>query len=184
VFGRLFRRDPASDRIATALYGAIVAQARNPAIYAGFGVADTVDGRFEMVVLHAVLVLERLRTAGAAGNSIGQEVFDLYCLDMDRSLRELGVGDLGVPKRMKAMTERFYGRAAAYRAGLVNGDSAGLTEALARNVFGRPNGGAALLAAYARACFLSLAATEDAELGEGRARFADPADFVAREAVT
>jgi cytochrome b pre-mRNA-processing protein 3 len=125
-----------------------------------------------------------LRTTGAEGSAIGQKVFDLYCLDMDRSLRELGVGDLGVPRRMKAMTERFYGRAAAYRAGMVEGDLAALTEALARNVFGRPDHGAPPLAAYARACFLALAATRYAELREGEARFADPADFVAKEAVT
>ena len=96
MFGRLFRRETGADAIASTLYGAIVAQARNPIFYEELGVPDTVSGRFEMVVLHVVLVLERLED-----KAMGQRIFDLYCKDMDQSLREMGVGDLGVPKRMK-----------------------------------------------------------------------------------
>ena len=144
MFGRLFRRETEADAIASTLYGAIVAQARNPIFYEELGVPDTVSGRFEMVVLHLVLVLERLED-----KDVGQRIFDLYCKDMDSSLRELGVGDLGVPKRMKKMAEAFYGRAAAYRTGLSARDSHGLGTAIARNVFDHAEARARPVAAYA-----------------------------------
>ena len=178
MFGRLFRRDPESEAIASALYGAIVAQARLPALYAGFGVADTVDGRFEMIVLHAILVIDRLRAGGAAEQAVGQRVFDLFCTDMDRSLRELGVGDLGVPKRMRKMTERFYGRAEAYREALGPRDSATLAAAYERNVFNRATPSAGPLAAYALASFDALAADPPGALMTGPPPFADPIAFV------
>ena len=177
MFGRLFRRAPESDTIAIGLYGAIVAQARNPDLYAGLGVADTVDGRFEMVVLHTVLVLERLQGSDQE-KALGQQVFDLYCLDMDRSLREMGVGDFGVPKRMKAMAERFFGRAASYRTYLREGDIVSLSDSLARNVFGSTPVDAGRLAAYALGSHRRTTATPEAELFRGTVQFADPADFV------
>ena len=127
MFARLFRTDRAAEAAAAAAYGAIVAQARAPAFYAALGVPDSVTGRFEMVVLHTVLVIERLRREGEAGSALGQRIFDDFCRDMDQSLRELGFGDLGVPKRMKKMGESFYGRAEAY--GRTLGDRAGLAEA-------------------------------------------------------
>jgi len=174
MFGRLFRRDSEAGAIAATLYGAIVAQARNPLLYRDFGVADTVTGRFEMVVLHVILVLDRLQREGEAEKALGQRVFDLYCTDMDRSLRELGIGDLGVPKRMKKMTEAFYGRAGAYREAFAAGDAQRLGDAIARNVF--PEGAeneARALAAYAFASAGALAATPVAEIGAGRLHFAD-----------
>ena len=133
MFARLFRTDRAAETAAAAADRAVVAQARAPALYAVLGVPDSVTGRFEMVVLHSVLVIERLRREGEAGSALGQRVFDNFVKDMDRSLRELGFGDLGVPKRMKKMGESFYGRAEAY--GRMLADRKGLTEAIARNVF-------------------------------------------------
>jgi cytochrome b pre-mRNA-processing protein 3 len=177
VFARFFRRSSESDAIAAAFYGAIVAQARKLALYAGLGVSDTVDGRFEMIVLHAVLVLDRLQ-GNEAERALAQAIFDLYCIDMDRSLRELGVGDLGVPKRMKKMTERFYGRAVAYRRALAASDTDALADALSRNVFGGPVPDVAPLAAYVAASFEVLAAIPDPTLLSDGPRFADPADFV------
>jgi cytochrome b pre-mRNA-processing protein 3 len=178
LLGRFLRRDPESDAIATSLYGAIVAQARNPVLYADLCVADTVDGRFEMVVLHAVLVIDRLRKGGESEKASAQKVFDLFCTDMDRSLRELGVGDLGVPKRMKQMTERFYGRAQAYRTALEGTDRGDMIDALSRNVFGGAPERAEPLAAYALASFEALAAMPDNLLNGGALAFADPASFV------
>lgn len=172
VFGRLFRRDSEAAAIATALYGAIVAQARDPALYAEYGVADTVDGRFEMVVLHTILVLDRLEEGDARAKQVGQAVFDLYCTDMDRSLRELGIGDLGVPKRMKTMTERFYGRAAAYRPALAAGDPEALREAIERNVFDGPAPGAGRLAAYALHQYAAFKTAPPEALLAGNAAFA------------
>src|SRR5687768_6344310 len=98
----LFSRTPDGDSIAV-LYGAIVAQARAPGFYRFYGVPDTVNGRFEMIVLHAVLVLSRLDAGSGTARSLGQAVFDHFCSDMDANLREMGVGDLGVPRQMKAI---------------------------------------------------------------------------------
>ena len=182
MFARLFRTDRAAEAAAAAAYGAIVAQARAPAFYATLGVSDSVTGRFEMVVLHTVLVIERLRGEGEAGSALGQRIFDDFCRDMDQSLRELGFGDLGVPKRMKKMGESFYGRAEAY--GRMLGDRAGLAEALARNVF--PDSAtmapASRLAGYAMAAAAALGATPLTSIGEGVIAFPDPAAFAEAEA--
>ncbi len=110
----------------------IVAQARLPAFYERFGVPDTVNGRFDMVLLHLWLVLRRLRT-GTEGTALAQALFDHFCSDMDDNLREMGVGDLSVPKRMVKFAEAFYGRTAAYDAAL-KADGSELAQALARNV--------------------------------------------------
>lgn len=124
---------PARDRDpAAALYSAIVSQARRPVFYADLGVPDTVDGRFDMIALHAFLVLRRLR--GEPTADLAQDLFDVMFDDMDRNLREMGAGDLGVGRRVKTMAKAFYGRIAAYDHGLASGDGA-LGEALRRNLY-------------------------------------------------
>src|SRR6202034_1850226 len=97
-----------------ALYGMIVAQARSRVFYADYGVPDTVEGRFELIVLHLVLLLRRL----GPGHRLGQRVFDAFCRDLDDNLREMGVGDMAVPKHMRRFAEAFYGRQDAYIAAL------------------------------------------------------------------
>src|SRR5262245_52557044 len=109
----LFRRTSREDTIAT-LYGAIVPQARADAFYRHHRVPDTANGRLEMIVLHAVLVLSRLEAEGASVRPLGQALFDHFCSDMDASLREMGVGDMAVPRKMKAIAGAFYGRRRAY----------------------------------------------------------------------
>jgi cytochrome b pre-mRNA-processing protein 3 len=175
MFGRFRRRSSASP-IASSLYGAIVAQARSPALYADLGVADTVDGRFEMVVLHTALVLRRLSAAGETARGLGQEIFDLFCADMDRSLRAMGIGDLGVPKRMKKMAESFYGRSAAY-ADALDRDRAALGDAIARNVFAGEGEKAPALADYAAAVAGALAAQPPAAIAAGELSFPAAASF-------
>jgi cytochrome b pre-mRNA-processing protein 3 len=169
---RLFRRS--SKPTINALYGAIVAQARKPVFYAGFAVPDTVEGRFDMVVLHLVLVLRRLRRE-APLTKLAQGLFDSFCRDMDHNLREMGVGDLSVPKHMKRLGEAFYGRQRAYEDALSGVDPAALAAALARNVFsgGDPHA-AARLADYARHTAAALDATDAAALGQGQLAFFDP----------
>src|SRR5262245_1005076 len=131
---RFFRPTP-REHIIASLYGTIVAQARVPAFYRSYGVPDTANGRLEMIMLHAVLVLRRLEGEAGPARGLGQELFDRFCRDMDESLREMGVGDLAVPRKMRGIGEAFYGRQAAYRAALtVTGDEA-LSAALQRNVF-------------------------------------------------
>jgi cytochrome b pre-mRNA-processing protein 3 len=168
---------PAAD-----LYEAIVAQARDPVFYAGLGVPDTVNGRFEIVALHAFLVLRRLKAAAGPAAALGQALFDTMFADMDLSLREMGAGDLGVGRRVKVMAEGFYGRISAYDAALASPEPGALVEALRRNVYGTLKPPAAApahaleaLAHYVRASADRLAAQEDAELAAGRPRFAAPA---------
>lgn len=176
MFGRFFRSNSRSDG-AVALYGSVVAQARTPALYAVLGVPDTVTGRFEMVVLHSVLVIDRLKRAGAGGRELGQEVFDAFCRDMDQSLRELGFGDQSVPKRMKQLGGSFYGRAEAY--GRTLGDETGLAAALGRNVLSdSPATEAARpLARYAMAVAEALGQASNADVMAGRLSFPAVSEF-------
>lgn len=95
-------------------YTQIVSQARNPALYIDGAAPDTLDGRFDMMVIHMHLVLRSLRRAGEGRSAASQALFDLFFKDMDQGLREAGVGDLSVGKKVKKMAEAFYGRAAAY----------------------------------------------------------------------
>ncbi len=134
LFKGLFRPDPLQEA-ARELYGRIVAQAREPGFYRDGGVPDSIDGRFDLIVLHVFLVMNRLKDEAEEGSALSQSLFDLLFLDMDRSLREMGVGDIGVGKRVKAMVQAFYGRIAAYDAALSADDEA-LRAALARNLFG------------------------------------------------
>lgn len=130
----LFRKDRRLDS-AEDIYRKIVEQARKPNFYAELGVPDTVDGRFELVALHAFLVLRRLKPGAGGKGDIGQALFDVMFEDMDLSLREMGAGDMGVGKRVKAMVQAFYGRVASYEAGL-SAEGRELEEALARNLYG------------------------------------------------
>ena len=135
------------------LYARAVAQARDPAFYDAMGVPDTVDGRFEMIALHVYLILRRLKPEGADAADLSQALFDAMFEDMDRSLREMGVGDLSVGKRVKAMARGFYGRIKAYDEGLAAEDPAVLAEAMRRNLYGTgaPDGAqCAGMAAYLR----------------------------------
>ena len=113
-----FKRKEASPDPVEALYAALVQKARDPKFYTDLAVPDTVDGRFDMVVIHAMLVMRRLRETPAEVHTTGQRLFDLMFTDMDRSLREMGVGDLSVGTHVRKMAKAFYGRAAAYEAGL------------------------------------------------------------------
>lgn len=169
ILKRLFNRSPVPER---RCYEAIVAAARHPAFYARWGVADTLDGRFDMIALHTYLVLDRLKGAEAG---FRQELVDEFFRDMDRSLRELGVGDISVGKKVRKMAEVFYGRVAAYDAALAGQEDA-LVQALARNVFpDEPEAaGARPLAAYVRAQRSHLA-TQDAEtIAGGQVSFKEP----------
>jgi cytochrome b pre-mRNA-processing protein 3 len=115
-------------------YRRIVERAREPLLFARWGLPDTLDGRFEMLVLHVFLVLHRLKREGEAAAAFAQALFDWMFADLDGALREMGASDLGVGPRIKAMARGFYGRVAAYEKGLE--DEAALAAALGRNLFG------------------------------------------------
>jgi cytochrome b pre-mRNA-processing protein 3 len=131
-----FKPKPDLPRIA-ALYTAIVEQARRPPFYAELGVPDTVSGRFEMIALHAFAVLRRfVRPDGEEPDPFAQGLFEYMFADFDRALREAGVGDMSIGKHVKRMGTHFYGRIAAYEAGLRDADPTVLEQAISRNLFG------------------------------------------------
>ncbi len=124
------RRSGARKRVARELDAALVARARAPVFFAALGVPDTIDGRFDMVVLHAWLVLDRLKALGE--DQLAQALTDTLFVGFDEGLRELGTGDMGMGRRLKNMANAFYGRLSAY--GAADGEGA-LADALLRNVF-------------------------------------------------
>lgn len=180
---KLFSKNPHEDA-ARALYERIVAQSRNPVFYRDYGVPDSVDGRFEMLLLHAFLVFHRLKGEGEEADRLGQTLFDLMVFHLDQSVRVSGVGDLGVGRKMKAMGQAFYGRSRAYETALDAPAGIELREALARNVFGscheagsaQPNEAVLKgLDSYLRSNVAALATRSMADFLAGRLRFEDPA---------
>jgi len=138
IFSRFFKEDDARAAGRT-LYETAVAQARNTVFYADLAVPDTLDGRFENILLHVWLVLRRIRMDDAKTelhDKVSQAVFDTMITDMDRSLREMGVGDLRVGKRVKAMAQAFYGHVKAYDNGIDADDDQVLGATLLRNLYG------------------------------------------------
>lgn len=127
-----FRKSTLSEPV-YAVYSAIVAQSRREIFYAQWGVPDTLTGRFDMISLHAALVFRRLRSSEQATKAFSQSVFDCFFHDMDRSLREMGVGDLSVPKRIEKMGSLFYGLLSSLSTALETGDRAALEGVVKRN---------------------------------------------------
>ncbi|SDG94083.1 ubiquinol-cytochrome C chaperone family protein [Roseospirillum parvum] len=117
------------------LYAAVVAQARQPGFYTVCGVADTLDGRFDMIALHATLVMHRLKGRGAAAGVVSQALYDRLFVDMDQSLREMGVGDMSIARKVKRMSAAFSGRLAAYDAALSETIDGPLSDVLFRNLY-------------------------------------------------
>ncbi len=159
------------------LYLALVGQARREGFYRNCGVPDSVDGRFDMIALHAFLVLRRLNMEGERVAAFSQALFDYMFADMDVSLREMGVGDLSVSKKVKHMARSFYGRVVAYEHGLAAADDAVLTEALRRNLYGTVEATPqhlARMAAYVRREAVALADRPVEELLSGTVAFGPP----------
>ena len=129
LLDRLFRPRPAR-AIGQALYQRVVDQSRTPALYTGLGAPDTVEGRFELYSLHIVLVLERLRGHGEQAAEVSQALFDTYVKSLDDALREMGVGDLSVGKKMRKLGEALFGRAKSYEAAFQALPATELLEAL------------------------------------------------------
>ena len=142
---RFFRPNPVQDAAELA-YRRVVEQARQRGFFTDCEVPDTVDGRFELICLHAFLYLHRLKRERPGSAALGQRFFDVMFVDFDRALREMGTGDLRVSREIRRMAEAFYGRVAAYEAGLAAGDPV-LRPALARNLYGTAPASEARLAA-------------------------------------
>ncbi len=165
------REREAAERI----YAASAAAARRPALYLDHGVPDTLQGRFEMVALHLFPVMHRLMHDPGDAPDLARLVAERFVADMDAAFREMGVGDLSVPKRMTALYRSFAGRIGAYKKGLEDGGDA-LAAAVARNVF--PDGGedrrALGLALYLKAAVEALRSAELEALRRGNLRFPEP----------
>lgn len=168
----LFRRS-ANQLLLERLHGEIVAGARQRVLFIDYGIEDTPEGRFESLALHATVVLRRLNTLPPPGPELAQDLADAIFFHFEAALREAGVGDASVPKRMKAIAEAFRGRGLAYDEALGEGELA-LAAALSRNVYaGRGN--AARLARYIAATSASLANAEFDVFAKGQIPFLDPA---------
>lgn len=162
-------RDPASARRVAAarqLYQTIVEKARTPVFFGELGMPDTTEGRFEMVALHAALVMRRLKAEGEDGKALSQELFDLMFEDVDENLRELGVGDLSVGKYVRRFAQQFYARIEALQTALARDDRLGLGDFLTANLY---LGGAVPTAAARRSMVDYLFRVADAldEVGGG-----------------
>jgi cytochrome b pre-mRNA-processing protein 3 len=153
--------------VADALYVRAVAQARQPEWYTQGGVPDTLDGRFEMILLHLFALQERLERcqSKAFALAVQRSLSETFFRDMDRSLRELGVADTGIGRRIKNMAEAYFGRMQAYRTARSTPMMDGWTQALAKNVYGTaPVGNVHWLATQLERWFTTLEQMPDAEL--------------------
>lgn len=169
LWRRLFPVPPAQEAGRT-LYAAAALQARRPAFYRDLGVADTVEGRFELYSLHVALILIRLRGQGQIAADTAQHLFDAYVRSLDDALREMGVSDVGVGRKMKGLGQAFYGRLKAYEEAISRlPDAAALEALLGRTALeGRPGRAAGLLADYVSRAAADLSGQPLEALTEGR----------------
>ena len=153
------------------LYTSVAQAARGEKFYASWDVPDTLDGRFDMQVLHMFLVLDRLREFGAEAEPLRQALTDRFFAAMDSALREVGVGDLTVGKKVRKMAEAFFGRISAYSSALPQGETA-LAQALARNVYASPTApGALQLAHWTVAARNKLSGYNYVDFAQGKVSF-------------
>jgi cytochrome b pre-mRNA-processing protein 3 len=172
IFG-LFRGN-ANRKLVARLLAETVAAARDPVLFTHYGIVDSLEGRFESLVLHAALVLRRLEALPPPGPDLAQDLADALFRHLDIALREIGVSDTRVPRQMKAMAEAFFGRAMAYHQALQQGPLA-LSQALSRNVYGGRVDGQSL-ARYVMRLDAGLAAATLAQFVTGPIPFAKPAE--------
>ena len=166
------RQRRSTAQISRALYGSSVSAARAPALYATPKVPDTLEGRFEMVVLHTFLVMNRLTGAGEAGNAVARALAEAMIEQLDDDYRELGVSDIRVPKKIRAAAAAAYGRFEVYRAAVANRETSALAAALLKNVYDSEQSRqpeAERLAGHALACVEALSAQPEQGLLAGEA---------------
>lgn len=169
----LFRRKPPDP--ADQIYLEVVRKARQPAFYLDCAVPDTVEGRFEMILLHLALLFHRVRDADEAVKKVAQRVVEAFFMDMDRTLREMGIGDTSVPKKMKKLGQAYNGRSMAYYKAIDAADRSDFAAAVLRNVMALDAGketadqqrGALAIADYALATRLLLDASDVTDILSG-----------------
>lgn len=174
---KLFGLEKPHEEVAFSLYGSIVAQARQPYFYSELGVPDTIDGRYDMIIVHAFLIFHRLKDEDEAAQQLAQVVFDTMFRDFDQSLREMGVGDMGVGPRIKKMASSFYGRVGAYDKALEADDNNELEPAIARNIFNKidvSDLALKLLATYMRSNVKYISEQKVDDIKTGTISYLDP----------
>jgi cytochrome b pre-mRNA-processing protein 3 len=162
------RRD--ERQTARSIYGSIVTRARAPAFYAEWGVPDTLQGRFEMIVLHLALVLHRLAAEGDAGDRLARALTEVFVVDLDDAMREMTFGDLAVPREVKRAAAALFDRHEAYRRAVASPQEAALAQAIAAEFAYLDDNrrlDAPALAAYVRGVTTALAAQSSAEVLAG-----------------
>lgn len=170
-----FLQESPNEVTARRLYTGAVERAREPVFYVALKVPDTPDGRFDMIAVHVMLLLRRLRRERDRAAEQAQALFDYMFADLDQNLREMGIGDMSIGKRIKGMVQAFYGRIAAYDAGLDSKDTQRLEDAVRRNVFRKReprDAHVAALADYMRSCDVQLCNVPLEVLLSGRFAFA------------
>jgi cytochrome b pre-mRNA-processing protein 3 len=182
---RLFSNSRRRPDHAASVYAAIVAAARNRLFYARLGVPDTLDGRFEVLAIMLHAVVRRLVHGSDPDIEFSRRITEHFIVDMDSNLREMGVSDVRVAKKIKTLYSAYGGRIAAYDIALASGGDA-LEKAVARNIFmgGPPDGATAALAAYIQSAEAMLESVPTADITVGRVRFPDPAVFIPAAAAT
>lgn len=182
---RLFSKNRHRPDHAASVYVAIIEAARNPALYVRFGVPDTLDGRFEMLCIMLHAVVRRLVHGNDPDTAFSMRITEHFVVDMDSNLRDLGVSDVRVAKKMKTLYGAYGGRIAAYDIALAAGGDA-LEKAVGRNVFpdGAPKEAVAALARYMQAASAMLERMSSAEISAGHVAFPDPAAFMSEAATT
>ena len=175
IFG-LFRKKKQNQPIVDRQYASLTSTARDPFFYTDLGVPDTVMGRFEMLSIAMILFFRRTASSAVSGQELAQEIVDAFFQDLDHSIRELGIGDPGVPKRMKKLAGMFYGRLESYAAALDAIDRDALAAALARNI--HPQSGEHppmdCLAGWMIAAEKALVAVSEEEIARGGAVLLPP----------
>lgn len=175
VFG-LFGKKNNNKAIIDRQYVLLTEAARRPAFYQHMDVPDTVLGRFEMLTIVLILYFRRTAASTRSGQEIAQEIIDVFFEDIDHSMRELGIGDMGVPKRVKKFAGMYYGRLSAYATALDAGDSVALRAALRRNIHPDEAHAAdmATLAAYMMTAEEALKAVSEETISSGEVQLAEP----------
>ena len=171
---RSIKKNAELRKVAHQLYFTTVTQSRSPELFSDLEAPDTLDGRFDLVVLHVGLVLRRLRSCTEGGQKLSDALFSVMFDDLDQTIREMGVGDLRVGKKVKAMARAFYGRCVAYDTALDSNDQMALTNALCKNIYGldgKENSMAKVMAKYVRDVSLNLETQSDKEIFGGKIIF-------------